>query len=225
MDDRKPVLPYWQVNVSVAQRTPECPEYLQNQSAKNISILSTPDSSYHIATWPETQRYVADNRLDLFQRIPSQLRLYLAFIWKLEQEHRSVMQFILEKRLGWSEPVESEGMPFENDSNWKILWNDWPYGIDDRIAHLVVWTKFELEDDPATDDLTEKGRREIDEFVEKTFRRRVGSENVIWFKNWRSLKSVHAVEHFHVMLYDPDPEFVKEITNGDTPLGLQFKGI
>ena len=41
---------------------------------------------------------------------------------------------------------------------------------------------------------------------------------VIWFKNWRSLKSVHAVEHFHVMLFDPDPEFVREITNGDVPL-------
>jgi hypothetical protein len=41
---------------------------------------------------------------------------------------------------------------------------------------------------------------------------------VIWFKNWASLKSVKAVEHFHVMLFDPDPEFVKEITNGDVPL-------
>lgn len=41
---------------------------------------------------------------------------------------------------------------------------------------------------------------------------------VIWFKNWRSLKSIHAVEHFHVMLYDPDADFVREITDGDVPL-------
>lgn len=41
---------------------------------------------------------------------------------------------------------------------------------------------------------------------------------VLWFKNWKSLKSVHAVEHFHVMLYDPDPQFLKEITNGDVPM-------
>jgi hypothetical protein len=40
----------------------------------------------------------------------------------------------------------------------------------------------------------------------------------VWFKNWRSLKSVQAVEHFHVMLFDPDPAFVAEITNGDVPL-------
>jgi hypothetical protein len=43
-------------------------------------------------------------------------------------------------------------------------------------------------------------------------------QQVIWFKNWASLKSVKSVEHFHVMLFDPDPEFVKEITNGDVPL-------
>lgn len=41
---------------------------------------------------------------------------------------------------------------------------------------------------------------------------------VIWFKNWKSLKSVHAVEHFHVMLKDPDMGFVEVITQGDVPL-------
>lgn len=43
-------------------------------------------------------------------------------------------------------------------------------------------------------------------------------DQVIWFKNWASLKSIRSVEHFHVMLFDPDPEFVREITNGDIPL-------
>ena len=40
----------------------------------------------------------------------------------------------------------------------------------------------------------------------------------MWFWNCKSLKSVHAVEHFHVLLYKPDMEFVEEITNGDMPL-------
>lgn len=44
------------------------------------------------------------------------------------------------------------------------------------------------------------------------------ASQVIWFKNWKTLKSIHAVEHFHVMLYDPSPDFVKEVTNGDIPL-------
>ena len=43
-------------------------------------------------------------------------------------------------------------------------------------------------------------------------------QQVIWFKNWKSLKSVHAIEHFHVMLNKPDMEFIGEITQGDVPL-------
>ena len=60
----------------------------------------------------------------------------------------------------------------------KILYNDWPYGVDENIIHLVCWTKFELEDDPATDDLTPKARRAIDDYVQRTFRSRIPAENV-----------------------------------------------
>ena len=88
--------------------------------------------------------------------------------------------------------------------------------------HLVVWTKFELEDDPETGLATPESRREMDAYVQKTFGDRLKSENFAWFKNWKSLKSVHAVEHFHVMLYDPDPAFMEEITNNDVPMTEKF---
>lgn len=42
-------------------------------------------------------------------------------------------------------------------------------------------------------------------------------EQCVWFKNPPSLKSVHSVEHIHVMLLDPDPEFIKKVTHGDIP--------
>jgi hypothetical protein len=108
--------------------------------------------------------------------------------------------------------------------DYKILLNDWPYGIDARIVHLVVWTKFELPSQPVTredpdGDLTSEIRKQIESFVEKTFVEVCGEENVIWFKNWTSLRSIHAIEHFHVMLFDPDPRFVGEITGGDVALG------
>jgi hypothetical protein len=99
-----------------------------------------------------------------------------------------------------------------------VLYNDWPYGVDEKVVHLVIWTKFPLDEIPGTDDLTPGARRGIEDYVQRTFCSRVRREHVIWFKNWTSLKSVHAVEHFHVMLYDPDPAFVKFITNGDAPL-------
>lgn len=89
--------------------------------------------------------------------------------------------------------------------------------------HLVIWTKFELEDDPSTDDLTIETRQNIDGFVQSTFWSRVPSDQVIWFKNWKSLKSIHAVEHFHVMLYKPDMNFVREITHDDVPLAVKVQ--
>jgi hypothetical protein len=88
---------------------------------------------------------------------------------------------------------------------------------------LVVWTKFDLEDAPVSSsnpvgDLTPEARQAINDFVDKTFVSVCGKYNVIWFKNWSSLKSIHAVEHFHVMLFDPDMDFVRDITGGDVPL-------
>jgi len=43
---------------------------------------------------------------------------------------------------------------------------------------------------------------------------------MVWFKNWRTLKSIQALEHFHVMLFDPDPDLVHSITNGDVAQGV-----
>jgi hypothetical protein len=178
MGSNDPILPYWQINVPEAARTTECPEFLANLTLKDLGIISTPDAQYHTFTWTEVKKIITDNRLDLFQRVPSDLRRYLAYNWQLKKEYGSVMEFVLSQRLGWKEPVQSEGQPFEDERDIKILWNDWPYGIDKKIVHLVVWTKFELEDDTETDDLTTKARREIDEFVDETFCRKVGIENV-----------------------------------------------
>lgn len=162
-------LPYWQVNVPEHLRAAECPDFLANVTDKDRGILGTPDSSHAIDSWAAVQQKVAQNRLDLFQRVPSDLRRYLAFTWKLRQDHGSVMNFILTHRLQWGLPITPRGRPFEFDDDIKVLRNDWPYGIDSRIVHLVVWTKFTLEDDPATGDLTDAARSEIDAYVRRTF--------------------------------------------------------
>jgi hypothetical protein len=89
-------------------------------------------------------------------------------------------------------------------------------------VHLVIWTKFELDEDAETGLSTPESFQQIDGFVQRTFGERMERDKYAWFKNWKSLKSVHAVEHFHVMLYDPDLEFIKEITNGDVPMTAKF---
>ncbi|EEH48302.2 uncharacterized protein PADG_04386 [Paracoccidioides brasiliensis Pb18] len=212
-------LPYWLVNVSRSQWPSECPEYLRNLPQKSIQCLSMPDAQYQRQSWERVTTIVDSNQIHLLQRAPSDLRRYLEFIARVKATYGSLLSFVVQKRLGWEGDLEPRGQrPFEHPDDFKILYNDWPYGVEEDIVHLVVWTKFELEDDPATDDLTPRMRREIDAFVERTFRSKMPAEKVIWFKNWKSLKSIHGIEHFHVMLYQPDPVFLRDITNGDVPV-------
>ncbi|KAK4464825.1 hypothetical protein QBC42DRAFT_170214 [Cladorrhinum samala] len=211
-------MPYWHVNVPEHLRTAECPDFLANLGQRDFDIITTPDSDYEIDTWAVVLQKVAQNRLELFQRKPSDLRRYIGFTWKLRRDYGSVMNFILSERLRWELPIVPKGeKPFELEEDIKVLRNDWPYGIDQRIVHLVIWTKFPLVEDPATGDLTDQARGEIDEYVRKKFGC-LDQNKVAWFRNWSVLKSVKSVEHFHVMLFDPDPRFVDEITGGDVPL-------
>lgn len=181
MGSRGQDLPYWQVNVPDTLRSEECPDFLRNISDKDRKIISTPDSEYQRDSWEVVKWKVAQNRLELFQRVPSDLRRYLGYTWNLRQQYGSVMNFILSKRLNWTLPITPRGRPFEFDDDIKVLRNDWPYGIDERIVHLVVWTKFALEEDPETGDLTDAARAEIDAWVRKKFSRmppdHVGCDN------------------------------------------------
>lgn len=171
-------LPYWQVNVPEDERTAECPEFLREINVKDKGIIGTPDEEQRLSTWPEAQKLILDNRLNDFQRAPSELRKYLEYSWRLKRDYGSVLNFILTQRLHWETPITPKGKPFEYDEDIKILWNDWPYGLEKKIVHIVVWTKFTLEEDPATDSLTEEARAEINAFVLRTFGSRVPSDRV-----------------------------------------------
>ncbi|KAL9601771.1 MAG: hypothetical protein Q9219_002261 [cf. Caloplaca sp. 3 TL-2023] len=218
-------IPYWRANVPKEQWPAECPEFLMNLSERDQKLVGRLDADYHRLTWPEVKQVIEENRLDRFVRVPSDLRRYLEYNFQLKKDYGSVMDFVVQERLKWPDLKPQDAVPFNDPATGdiKILYNDWPYGIDERIVHLVVWTKFDLPDDPETKELTAAMRQDIDAYVDRTFRRAVPEENVIWFKNWKALKSIHSVEHFHVMLFDPDPAFVEEVTHGDIPLSRKIQ--
>ncbi|KAF3764948.1 hypothetical protein M406DRAFT_331264 [Cryphonectria parasitica EP155] len=206
-------LPFWQVNIAPKDREDECPEPLRDLSAKDVRLIGTRDEDYHVQTWDEVVNIVGTGRLGDFRRWPTELRRYREFVWRLSRAKGGVMGHMLNERLHWTLPLVPQGSrPFVCEEDFKILWNDWPYGIDRRIVHLVVWTKFELRDDAET-------RCEIGRFIDRTFLPVVTRDKLIWFKNPPSLKSVHSVEHIHVMLFDPDLELINRLTNGDKPQG------
>ncbi|KAI6783802.1 uncharacterized protein J7T54_001678 [Emericellopsis cladophorae] len=212
---------FWNVNIPPEQQTTSCPDYLQHLTPKDVGIIATPDSEYTAQSWDEVREIVATNSLENFKRVPSDLRRYRAIVYRLVQDYGSVHAFLLKERLRWEEPVKPRGAPFELEDDYKILFNDWPYGVDKKIVHLVVWTKFALAEDPKTGDMTDQARRDTEAFMEKAFYKNVPRGRVIWFKNWAALKSVDAVEHFHVMMYDPDQCFVQRVTQGDVPQCLR----
>lgn len=189
---------YWQINAppssiyhpshaSFPSSSKECPPFLLRTvlPPKDLITISTPNHLYKLDTWPEVVQRVRENKLADFQRTPADMWRYLEFCYNIKQEWKGgVKDFILTRRLKWEwpGPVVAKGTGFyegcEERGDVKILWNDWPYGIDERIVHLVVWTKFELEDDPATGDLTDEARGEIDEYVKMTFGGKVPEEHV-----------------------------------------------
>ncbi len=52
----------------------------------------------------------------------------------------------------------------------KIIYNDWPYGIDKSIVHLCVWTKFPLDVDEKDPVRTSTRRHDLSCLVLKTDR-------------------------------------------------------
>ncbi|KAI5809144.1 hypothetical protein DFH27DRAFT_590044 [Peziza echinospora] len=187
--------------------------------------LLTPDSEFTRLSWPTLRTIVADNRLELLRRVPSDLARYIIWLDSIRKQYPEggVMEFILKDKLGWYTRGEEGGRPkadrkgvFESKDDVSILRNDWPYGLatDPPIVHLVVWLKTPVPVNPEDGDLTAASRALIDGFVEQVFGSVVGKENVLWFKNWASLQSVPSVEHFHVLVQGPTEEQVREWVEG-----------
>lgn len=65
--------------------------------------------------------------------------------------------------------IDIEFAVTSNQADLSLKFNDWPYGVDPNIVHLVVWVKFAFDEDPETGDLTPEHRRLIEQYVSKTF--------------------------------------------------------
>lgn len=133
--------------------------------------------------------------------------------------------FLLKEKLQWT-PLSStnsttglvfavkDHKPFADREDYKILRNDWPYGLALGITHIVVWLKTRLPVDSETGDLTADGSRLVQEFVQTAFEKGLGCEGqdkVMWFKNWTGLQSVRELEHIHLLVRDIEEEKLDQI--------------
>jgi len=146
----------------------------------------------------------------------------------MKEQYGNITNYLCATRLHWTPRQEGEAgstfaynnaTPFADPADYRILVNDWPYGLSPNITHLVVWLKTPIPTEPETGDVTAAARGLIEGFVERTFVGRLkekgaGVDQVLWFKNWSGLQSVRAVEHFHVMVKDVDEDLLREWTGG-----------
>lgn len=175
-------------------------------------------------------KLIAANDLDAFRRYPSELRAYIAWTHKTKAQYKNMTNYLCQKRLQWDpRPPELGGstfeyrnsVPYADERDFKVLFNDWPYGFTPDIKHLVCWSKTPVAAKPETGEITDESRAIIEAFVDRYFCKRLrekygSSENrIVWFKNWTKLQSVRAIEHFHVLVRDVDKELLAEWTNGD----------
>lgn len=194
-------------------------------TAIDREILATKDEDYHRTTWEDLKHIIETNTLEQLKRLPSDLRRYLAWSHNIKRTYGSITAYVIQERLHWK-PLTStpptfshhSPVPFSDPRDYVVLLNDWPYGFEPGITHLLVWSKTPIATDQERGDVTEASRKIIEDFVERYFveelvgagqSRKDAKERVLWFKNWVSLQSVRGVDHVHILVRDA-PEAILE---------------
>ncbi|KAI9762213.1 MAG: NADH-cytochrome b5 reductase [Chaenotheca gracillima] len=190
-------------------------------------VLSQTDEEFHYHNWDELRSIIEDNDLGVLKRKPSDLRRYMKWSAATKAQYGSMTAFVCQERLHWT-PLPPDDQtrtgtafevrnmtPFADPRDYKILVNDWPYGLSPGITHLIVWSKTPIEVDATDGAITSGSRRLIEDFVGRTFTQKLtkGEDKVLWFKNWTALQSVRSLEHVHVLVRDVPLGMIEEWTS------------
>lgn len=209
-------------------------------------MISSPHTFTPISSFL-AQPSAARNDLGALKRKPSDLRRYLAWSADTKAQYGSIMHYICQHRLQWlspGDPIPTSSLvapssgpaalvsfrnprPFADPEDYRILRNDWPYGLGPGISHLVIWLRTPFAVKTEEGHLTDESRALIDGFVQKIFVARLAEDthgrfldpqsHVLWFKNWVGLQSVRALEHVHVLVRDVPEEILTEWTGETRP--------
>ncbi|GAW11175.1 hypothetical protein ANO14919_005170 [Xylariales sp. No.14919] len=182
-------------------------------------VLSLTDDEFYCHDWEDLKKIIGGNNLSVLKRKPSDLRRYITWTSDTKARYGSMTNYLLIHRLPkvWGSPpfTPSSSVPFDDESDYCILINDWPYGLAPGITHIVVWSRTIIDTDLDTGDMTPESRQVVSDFVKKSFADKLGPEGeakVLWFKNWVALQSVRSLEHIHVLVKDASKELLERWT-------------
>ncbi|KAI1085779.1 hypothetical protein F5B20DRAFT_17710 [Whalleya microplaca] len=182
-------------------------------------VLSLTDEEFHYHDWEDMKKIIGENNLSVLKRKPSDLRRYMRWTADTKAEYGSMTSYLLKHRLpqAWGSPpfTPVSNVPFDGPSDYRVLLNDWPYGMTSDMVHIVVWSRTIIKTDPNTGDMTPESLHTVANFVKRFFVDRLGpggDNKVLWFKNWVALQSVRTLEHIHVIVRDVEKDVLDEWT-------------
>ncbi|KAI1758966.1 hypothetical protein GGR53DRAFT_191346 [Hypoxylon sp. FL1150] len=182
-------------------------------------VLSLTDEEYQYHDWEDMKKIIRENNLSVLKRKPSDLRRYMQWTAETKAEYGSMTTFLLKQRLpktwGSSPFTPASPVPFDDPSDYRVLANDWPYGLTSDLTHIVVWSRTTIAVDPENGDMTPESRKNIENFIKRFFIEKLGpggNDKVLWFKNWVALQSVRALEHIHVIVRNIEKDVLDEWT-------------
>lgn len=193
-----------------------------------------------------SRRLSETGALEELRRWPANRIRYKAWAREIRFEYGTVPNYVSIERLGWgplagctapaSSTAPSAGLAprgktlLADPSDYKLLWNDWPYGsIAPGIAHLVLWSKVSFEAARATGILDPPSQAIVKDFIEREIVQRLirtegvsaddARSRVLWYRNGEVLQSVRALEHIHILLKDVPQTVLVELTGDEGPSG------
>ncbi|KAI9141461.1 hypothetical protein BKA69DRAFT_1073528 [Paraphysoderma sedebokerense] len=198
--------------------TPSCTPLQQDAV---IDAIVTKSSSYQPLSWPKVLSIIKSDQLHLLSRTPTQIAEYEEWMKNTKLTYKSIEDFILHKVFG-VEVTELEVDNVECGNRTKRLgvlkWrnhdqdvniddledakggknipeivfrmNDFPYHFSPGIIHYVLWNRIGGMKDAAILDFL-KRRDEL---------RGIDGDNIVWWVNPVSRKTVKGIWHAHVLV-------------------------
>ncbi|KAL4878039.1 hypothetical protein BJY04DRAFT_196937 [Aspergillus karnatakaensis] len=199
-----------------------------NLTEVDRQVLAQTDEEFIYHDWKDLQEIIARGDLGILKRKPSDLIRYLHWTKETKAAYGTITNYICQRRLEWQLPTDgppafTSPIPFADPADYKILRNDWPYGLAKGISHLVVWSRTPIPVQDADGVITRESHDLIQEFVQRVFVDRLARDeererfpdpgsHVLWFKNYTALQSVRGLEHVHVLLRDVPDRLLHEWT-------------
>lgn len=115
-----------------------------------------------------------------FKRLPHVESNYQEYILSSKNKYTSLNDMIFSK-------IFTDGYT-ENDLNWKLTRNKFPYHLEENVDHLLLW-------------IHPKNYYNLNE-IENIISFELENskyEDWIYFKNRKKLRSVDGIEHYHIM--------------------------